>query len=322
MRVLVTGGSGFIGSAVARRLVDRGDHVAAIVRDPARAEPLRELGVGLRVGDLSRTAAIVDAMRGSEAAIHLVGDHRMGTANDRTSMLDANVGTTHRVLDAASIAGLDRLVVVSTVGIFGDTHGRIVDERFRRDLSAGFISFDDETRFLAHRAVEERIATGDPIILVMPGVAYGPDDPSAVGRQLRAAHDGTLRFVSMADVGISAAHVDDVAAGIVAALDRGRIGESYVLGGENTRSIDAMRVAARLGGKNLPRFIMPSVLVRLLSRTPGWMSRAAGLPDDPGESMLAGLGVTHWASSAKAATELGYVPRDLASGLRATFRDG
>lgn len=323
MRVLVTGGTGVIGSAVVRRLVARGDRVAAIVRDPAHAEPLRELGVEVRVGDLSRTAAIVDAMRGSEAAVHLVGDQRVGTtADDRTGMLDANVGTTHRALDAASITGLDRLVVVSTVGIFGDTRGRIVDERFRRDLAAGFISFDDETRFLAHRAAEERVAAGDPIILVMPGVAYGPEDRSEVGRQLRAAHDGTLRFVSMADVGISAAHVDDVAAGIVAALDRGRIGESYVLGGENTRLIDAMRVAARVGGTSLPRFIVPSAMVRLLSRTPGWMSRAAGLPDDPNEAMRAGRGVTHWASSAKAATELGYVPRDLASGLRATFRDG
>lgn len=323
MRVLVTGGAGFIGLSVVRRLVARGDRVVAIVRDMDRATALDDLGVELRTGDLSRTAAIVDAMRGADAAIHLAGDYRIGiAASERPAMLDANVGATHRMLDAASTAGLDRLVVTSTVNVFGDTHGRIVDERFRRDLAEGFLTYYDETKFLAHRAAEERIGGGDPVIIVMPGVTYGPRDHSSVGQQLGAAHRGSLRYVAMADTGISAAHVDDVAAGIVAAVDRGRVGETYVLAGENLRLIDAMRVAARLGGRSLPRLTLPPGLVRLTARTPAPLARAAGLPPDLGEVVRAGLGVTYWASSTKAATELGYVPRDLASGLRALFGDG
>lgn len=323
MRVVVTGATGFIGRSVTRRLAARGDRVVAIVRDPARASELESLGVEIRTGGLDRTAAILDAMRGADAAIHLAGDYRVGIpTRERPAMLDANVGVTHRVLDAASHAALGRIVVISTVNVFGDTHGRIVDERYRRDLAEGFLSYYDETKFLAHRAAEERIAAGDPVVIVQPGVTYGPGDHTALGGQLAGAHAGTLRYTAATDLGISAAHVDDVAGGIVAALDRGRIGEAYIIAGENTRLLDAMRTAARLGGRSLPRLAVPAALVRVGSRAPGPLARAVGLPENLGEVLRASQGVTYWASSAKAATELGYVPRDIASGLRATFGDG
>lgn len=323
MRVFVTGAAGFIGSAVVRRLVGRGDHIVAMVRDPDKTTELADLGVELRRGDLSRTAAIVDAMRGTDAALHIAGMYRVGIpASARPAMHDANVGATHRILDAFATAGLDRLVDVSTINVAGDTHGRIVDERYRRDLSEGFLSYYDETKYLAHRAVQERIGSGARIVIAMPGTAYGPADHSALGEQLRGAHDGTLRYIAQADLGITPVHVDDVAAGIVAALDRGRIGESYFLGGQNVRLRDAMTIAARLGGKRLPRLEIPSALVRLGSYAPAAVARAMGLPDDLREVLRASDGVTYWGSSAKAATELGYAPRDLASGLRAMFDAG
>jgi len=323
MRIFVTGGAGFIGLAVVRRLVQRGDRVMAVVRDPDRATQLADLGVEMRAGDLSRTAAIVDAMRGTDAAIHAAGMYRIGIpAAMRPAMLDANVGVTHRILDAVATAGLDRLVYVSTVNVAGNTKGRIIDERYRRDLSEGFLNYYDETKYLAHRAVRERVDAGAPIVIVMPGVTYGPGDHSGTGQQIRGAYDGSLGYMALADVGISAVYVEDVAAGIVAALDRGRVGESYILGGENTRLRDAMRVAARIGGRSLPRLELPTALIRLGSHAPAPLARAAGLPDDLGEVLRAGLGVTYWASSAKAATELGYRPRDLGTGLRATFDEG
>ena len=323
MRIFVTGGAGFIGLAVVRRLVERGDRVMAVVRDPERATALTDLGVETRAGDLSRTAAIVDAMRGTDAAIHIAGMYRVGIpASMRPAMLDANVGATHRMIDATATAGVERLVYVSTVNVLGNTEGRILDERHRRDLADGFLSYYDETKYLAHRAVRERIDAGLPAVIVMPGVVYGPRDHSGIGEQLRGAHDGTLGYTALSDLGISAVYVEDVAAGIVGALDRGRIGESYILGGENTRLRDAMRVAARIGGKGMPRLELPTALIRIGSKAPAVVARAAGLPDDLGEVLRSSLGVTFWASSAKAATELGYRPRDMASGLRATFDDG
>ena len=322
-RVVVTGGAGFIGGAVVRRLVARGDQVTAIVRDPERAGALADLGVELRRGDLSRTMAIVDAMRGSDAVIHMAGSYRVGIpASERPAMLDANLGSTNRVLDASSTAGLERIVYISTINVFGNTHGRIVDERYRRDMSEGFLTYYDETKFQAHRAVEERIAGGAPIVIAMPGVTYGRGDHSGIGQQLEGAYRGTLPFRGLEEVGISAVYVEDVAAGIVAALDRGRTGESYALGGENTRLGDAMTVAARLGGHPLPRLVLPTAVLRLAAAMPQAVARAAGQPDDLGEVLRSSIGVTYWASSAKAASELGYTPRDLASGLRAAFGDG
>jgi dihydroflavonol-4-reductase len=320
MRVFVTGGAGFIGEAVVRRLMARGDRVTAVVRDPERAQPLAEMGVDLRQGDLSRTAGIVDAMRGTDAAIHLAGMYRVGIpASERPAMHEANVGATHRVLDAFATAGLDRLVAISTINVAGNTHGRIVDERYRRDLSEGFLSYYDETKFLAHRAVQERIGAGGRIVIAQPGTTYGPNDHSSIGQQLQGAYDGTLRYIAVGDLGISPVYVDDVAAGIVAALDRGRIGESYFLGGQNMRLRDAMQVAARLGGRTLPRLEIPTPYIRLGSRAPARLARAFGFPENLGEVARSSIGVTFWGSSAKAATELGYGPRDLASGLRATF---
>jgi dihydroflavonol-4-reductase len=323
MRVFVTGGAGFIGGAVVRRLVGRGDRVTAVVRDPGRSEALAELGVDLRQGDLSRTAAIVDAMRGTDAAIHLAGSYRVGIpASERPQMHDANVGVTHRVLDAFATAGLDRLVATSTLNVAGNTHGRIVDEKYRRDLTEGFLSYYDETKFVSHRAVQERIGSGARIVIAMPGTTYGPDDHSAIGVQLDGAYHGTLHYLALADLGVSPAYVDDVAAGIVAALDRGRIGESYFLGGQNMRLRDAMAVAARLGGHSLPRLEIPTAMLRIGAKSPAFLARGLGFPDDLGEVLRSSLGVTYWGSSAKAATELGYQPRDLASGLRATFDAG
>jgi dihydroflavonol-4-reductase len=323
MRVFVTGGNGFIGRAVVRRLVDRGDRVTALVRDPGRAELLAELGVDLRHGDLSRTAAIVDTMRGTDVAIHAAGSYRVGIpARERPEMHDANVGATLRMLDAFATAGLDRLVVVSTINAVGNTHGRIVDERYRRDLGEGFLSYYDETKYLAHRAAQERIGAGGRIVIAMPGATYGPGDHSAIGQQLKAAHDGTLRYLVLGDLGISPVFVNDVAAGIVAALDRGRIGESYMLGGQNMRLRDVLAAAARIGGRGLPRLEIPDGFLRLAARTPAVVATAFGFPEDIGEVVRSGFGVTYWGSSAKSATELGYAPRDLASGLRATFDAG
>ncbi len=323
MNVLVTGGAGFIGGAVVRQLVARGDRVVAIVRKPDRARALHDLGVEVRGGDLTRVPAIVDAMRGCDAVIHLAGDYRVGiTASERPAMLEANLGSTNRVLDAVAISGIARMIHASTVNVFGDTEGRIVEERYRRDLADGFLSAYDETKFLAHRAVEERIGTGLPVVIAMIGVTYGPGDHSSISAELRSAYLGTAPVIFVGDTGISAVYVEDVAAGLLGALDRGRIGEAYILAGENVRLRDAMAVAARVGGKGRPRLEVPSALIRLGSHVPAFLARAAGFPDDLGEVARSTLGVTYWASSAKAATELGYRPRDLASGIRAAFGEG
>ena len=170
-RVLVTGAAGFIGRAVVRRLRSRGDEVVAIVRDPARAAALEPIGARLLVSDLGSKAAIRDAMAGCDGVVHLAGSYRVGIRpSERPAMYEANVAVTARVLDAAIEAGLPRIVAVSTANVLGDTNGVVVNETHRRDPADGFLSYYDETKVLAHRLAEARIADGAPVLIAMPGV--------------------------------------------------------------------------------------------------------------------------------------------------------
>jgi dihydroflavonol-4-reductase len=136
-------------------------------------------------------------------------------------MWDANVGTTTRILDAAEAAGTPRVVYVSTVNVFGNTHGRIVDETYRRDLGEGFLSWYDETKYGAHEVAEGRIAVGAPIVIAMPSQVYGPGDRTGFGEQVRLAYEGRLPYRAVDGVRIGLVHSVDLAAGILAALDRG-----------------------------------------------------------------------------------------------------
>ena len=234
-------------------------------------------------------------------------------------MYDANVGTTHRVLGAAIETGVPRVVHVSTVNAFGNTRGKIVDETYQRDVTKGFLSYYDETKYLAHVAARELADSGAPIVIAMPGTTYGPDDHSQAGAQLRQAFEGRLRVTAMTDVGISPAHVDDVAGAIVAMLSQGRVGEAYILAGRNMRLSEALEIAAKVGGHAPPRITVPMGFLRALVRLGPVASKLLGLPPNFGEVVSAADGVTYWASSAKASLKLGYAPRDLESGIRDSF---
>ena len=315
MRVVLTGGAGFVGGAVARALRGRGDDVVALVRDPGRSASLGEIGAELIANDLSDVAALVEALHAADAVIHAAGTYRVGIRkSERGAMWDANVGTTTRVLDAAEAAGTKRIVYVSTVNAFGNTHGKVVDEDYRRDLGEGFLSWYDETKYGAHEVAEQRIAAGAPIVIAMPSQVYGPGDHSAFGEQLTQAHAGKLPYRALDDVGVGLVHVDDLAAGIVAALDRGEIGRSYILSGPTTTLADATALAATIGGRKLPGLRLPTGLLRALAP-------AGALIGQPNlrEVISASAGVTYWATAARAEEELGFKARPIEDGLRDTF---
>jgi nucleoside-diphosphate-sugar epimerase len=313
--VFVTGAAGFIGSRVVTQLRERGDEVVAMVRDPASATDLGEAGAQVVEGDLGSDDVIRAAMGGADAVIHLAGSYRVGIpASERPHMYDANVTVTQRVLDVAIALAIPRIVAISTVNAFGNTHGRVADETYRRDLGEGFLSYYDETKYLAYVATEARAEAGAPIVTVQPGTVYGRKDHSGIGAQLKAAFDGKAPYVAFGELGISPTYVDDLAAGIIAALDRGRIGEAYVMSGQNMAMRDAMRIAAKAGGHKPPRLSIPTTVLRIGARLAPSAGAAFGLPPDLREIVRSAAGVTFWASSTKAATELGYATRDLATG--------
>jgi nucleoside-diphosphate-sugar epimerase len=322
MQVVVTGAAGFIGQAVVRQLRARNDEVTAPVRDPGTAEALRELGCTLLEADLATISpdALTDLIRGAEAVVHLAGSYRVGIPeSEHAPMFAANVVATRTLLDASVAAGVPRIVYVSTVNVFGDTRGAVVDETYQRPQPPAFVSYYDETKYLAHRAAEERIAAGAPIIIAMPGMVYGPGDHSQVGGVIRQAMTGTLRVLTAADLGGSLVHIEDAAAGILLVLDRGVIGQSYVLGGEITTMRELVRRAAAIAGRQPPRLTTPSWMLQAMVPVSALLGPlfgpALGTEPNLAEIVRSSDGVTFWASSEKAKRELGYAPRDLEAGL-------
>jgi nucleoside-diphosphate-sugar epimerase len=289
--------------------------VVALVRDPRRAAHLAELGAELVESDLSDVAQLTRHLEAADALVHAAGSYRVGVRkSERGAMWDANVGTTTRILDAAEAAATPRIVYVSTVGVNGNTRGAVVDETHRRDLAEGFLSWYDETKYGAHEVVEQRIRAGAPVVIALPSQVYGPGDHSQVGSVLRRASLGRLRATALDEAGLGFVHVDDGARGIVAALDAGRAGESYVLSGPTMRLADAIAIAAAVNGHRRPRFRIPTAVLRVVAPAATLLGMA-----NLGEMISAGTGVTHWASSAKAERELGFRPRSVEEGFRDTF---
>jgi nucleoside-diphosphate-sugar epimerase len=322
MRLFLTGGTGFIGARVALQLRERGDDVVALVRTRARANGLRALGCTLVEGKLTSVDGLARAMDGCEGVLHVAGSYKVGIpASERPAMYEANVTGTERVLDAAVHAGIPRTVYVSTVNVFGNTRGVVVDETYRRP-GDDFLSYYDETKFRAHLAAEERIEDGAPVVIAMPGGVYGPGDHSEVGSLIEQLRNGKLRMRTFPEMGMNLAHVDDIAAGIVLVFDRGSLGESYVVGGEITRLGDLLEVVGRLSGRRVPRFTMPVWMMKGAIPAGPLIGKAMGTGPNLRELISAGAGVTYWATDAKARKELGYTSRDLETGIGQTIDAG
>jgi dihydroflavonol-4-reductase len=320
VRAFVTGATGFIGGKMAAILRGRGDEVVALVRSPGKAGALRDLGCELVEGGLGDVDAIAKAMAGADAVFHVAGDYRVGITRDECAeMHAANVDGTRAVLQAAHDAGVARSVYVSTVGVFGNTHGELVDETFRRDESKGFLSCYDETKYRAHLVAEEFIAAGDPVIIAAPGGVYGPDDHSPMGTLIEMARKGRMKWAPFGDLGITVAHVDDIARGVVDAHDRGRPGEFYVLAGPAKTQLQIATAVTELVGRKPPRGNLPPALIKMAIPFGPLVGRAMGLGTNIREMIRASEGVTYWATADKAKAEIGWNPRPLDQGLRDTF---
>jgi dihydroflavonol-4-reductase len=323
MRIFLTGGTGFIGGRVAAKLRERGDEVVALVRSPDKAARLRELGCELLQGDLSDTAAIRSGLEGADACIHGAAIYKVGIPKkERGPMYESNVRGTENVLDAAIEAGVGRIVYVSTVGIFGNTKEQVVDETYQRDEREGFLSCYDETKYRSHQIAKDRIAKGAPIVIVQPGGVYGPGDHSELGNFIEQTRTGKLRAKVFPEMGFNLVYVDDVAEGILLALDKGQVGESYVLGGEVARMQDLIAKTAELSGKKVPKATLPPALMKISAPLGPVVGPIMGFPPNFGEAIKASEGVTYWAKHDKAVRELGYSPRDLETGLKQTIDAG
>jgi dihydroflavonol-4-reductase len=319
VKVFVTGGTGFIGGAVVRQLRGRGDEVVCLVRNPAKATAVVELGCETVAGDLSDVEAIRDGMEGCDAVIHAAAIYEVGIpASQRQAMRDANVGGTERVLGAARDAKIAKVVYVSTVGVFGDTGGKVVDEAYEHPAK-DFTSCYEETKWEAHQVAKRLIVEGLPCVIVQPGGVYGPGDTSSIGELLNQFLAGKMPLLPFPELGICLSHVEDIAAGILLGLDKGRPGEAYVISGPATTVREAIETVAKVSGRKAPKHAMPVPLMKAMIPIGPLVGKLMGQPPNLRELISSADGVTFWASYDKAKRELGYEPRGLEAGLRATL---
>jgi nucleoside-diphosphate-sugar epimerase len=321
VKAFVTGGTGFIGEHLVRRLRERGDEVVALVRNPGRAATLRKLGCELVEGDLSSVDAIKRGAEGADSVFHAAAMYKVGIPKaEREAMYDANVHGTERVLDAAVDAGAARIVYVSTVNVFGNTRGKVVDETYERP-GDDFLSCYDETKYRAHQVALDRIEKGAPITIVQPGGVYGPGDHSEIGNIIEQTRTGKLKLKMFPETGFNMVHVEDVAEGILLAHDNGEPGEAYVLGGEITTMGDLVDRVAAIEGRKGPKRSMPALLVKASAPAGPLLGKLMGFPPNFRELISASNNVTYWARDDKARQRLDYRPRSLEVGLRETLSE-
>jgi nucleoside-diphosphate-sugar epimerase len=278
-----------------------------------------DLGCEIASGDLGDERAIREGMSGCDAVIHAAAIYEVGIpASQREAMHDANVGGTERVLGAALELKIPKVVYVSTVGVFGNTHGKVVDESYEHPAE-DFTSCYEKTKWEAHQVAKRLIDEGLPCVIVQPGGVYGPGDTSSIGELLNQFLAGKMPLLPFPELGICLSHVEDIAAGILLGLDKGNPGEAYVISGPKTTVREAIGVVAEVSGKKAPKRALPTALMKAMIPIGPLVGKMMGQPPNLRELISSADGVTFWASYEKAHRELGYEPRGLELGLRQTL---
>ena len=310
MTVLVTGASGFVGSAVVRQLLARGERVRVLVRPASDRRNVSGLAVEIVEGDLRQASSLAAACAGCSALYHVAADYRLWTRDPR-ELYASNVEGTRNLMRAALGAGIPRIVYtssVATLGLHGD--GSPASEDSPVGL-ANMIGHYKRSKFLAERAVDELVAReGLPAVIVNPSTPIGPHDvkPTPTGRMIRDAAAG--RIPAYVDTGLNLVHVEDVARGHLLAFEHGQVGRRYILGGEDMALRDILAAIARHAGRRPPRVRLPrSALypVAMVAEAWAWVTRS----DEP-QVTLDGLRMSRkkmFFDSGRARRELGYTAR-------------
>jgi dihydroflavonol-4-reductase len=313
---LVTGASGFVGSAVVRALVRRGEPVRAMVRSSSRLRLLEGLPVQVVIGDLADPRTCEAAVKGCRALFHVAADYRLWVA-EPAPMYRTNVEGTRALLSAAGDAGVARIVHTSSVATLGSRPDRLPADETTPATLAGMIGHYKRSKFLAEEAARELAQAGLPIVIVNPSAPIGPGDarPTPTGRVVLEAARG--RMPAYVDTGLNVVHVDDVAQGHLLAFERGRVGERYILGGDNLPLGEMLATIARLVGRKPPRWRLPATAVLPVAFVAEALARL-GVGAEPfvtrdGVRMARKL---MYFTSAKAERELGYRSRPAEEALR------
>jgi len=316
MKYFITGATGFIGGRLARQLRKAGHEVIAVVRNPAKAQDLAQLGVTLHQGDVTEKESMRSPMTGVDGVFHVAGWYKVGV-RDKSQAYAINVEGTRNVLELMKELKISKGVYTSTLAVNSDTHGVEADENYH--FNGKHISVYDQTKAEAHDVAVKMIKDGLPLVIVQPGLVYGPGDTSSVRVSLIQYLKKQLPVMPK-QTAFSWAHVDDIAHAHWLAMEKGKVGESYNICGPTYTFTNALEVAKEITGVRLPMAV-PAGMIRVMSAMMVVFDKFIPVPESyTSEGLRVIAGVTYIGTNSKAKHELGYDPRPLKEGLTETLQ--
>ncbi|MBV9385852.1 MAG: NAD-dependent epimerase/dehydratase family protein [Chroococcidiopsidaceae cyanobacterium CP_BM_ER_R8_30] len=260
MKALVTGASGFTGSHLVRALEQQGNFVVGLVRQSSNLARLKDCHLQLVYGDITDQNALRSAMNQVDTVFHTAAYVELGIVNER-EMERVNLAGTQAVLEVAQSMGVSKVIYCSTVGVFGDTGTQVVDETFKR-TQTDFSSAYDRTKYQAQQLVDQFAANGLFIVSLLPSGIFGPDDPH-FRPVLQQFLKGRLKLWAGGDRITGIVHVDDLAAAMLLAAEKGKSGEHYIISAGELTTREMFELLSQETGLPVPREA-PQSLVRLV----------------------------------------------------------
>jgi dihydroflavonol-4-reductase len=309
MTTLVTGATGFVGSAVARTLAARGHDLRLLTRASSDRRNLAGLQAEVVTGDLTDTQSLQRAAAGCKFVVHVAADYRFWVP-DPQAMLRANVDGALAMVRAAADAGAERIVHCSSVAALGQIGDGTPADEMTPTNEADFVGIYKRSKYLAERAVLDLAQRQSlPVVVVNPSSPVGPRDikPTPTGKMILDSAAG--RVPAYIDTGLNIVHVDDVAEGHVLALEKGRVGERYVLGGQNMLLKDILGLVAEVAHRRPPFVRLPEAVVWPAAFVMEKLAGMTGIVPMMTRDHLKMARKKMFYSSAKAMSELGYQPR-------------
>jgi dihydroflavonol-4-reductase len=319
-KVFVTGATGFVGSHLVWKLREQGDEVRCLVRRPSKAGWLQEIGAKIVAGDVTNRVSMRTAMRDCDCVYHLAALTGAGHSPKRVTRLEKiNVIGTRNVLSLAHNIGVPKIVYASSAAVLGDTQGVWADEGFtpRGQFSSPYL---DSKRRAHYEVVLPLIAEGAPVMVIMPGLVYGPDATGAIGQLFDKYIQRRLRMIVGGEALYTWVYVDDLAQGYLQAASRGCVGESYILTGPALSIKGLLQQLESLCHIPAPRIVANGTVKQVAASTLAGLSKV--LPFATGahaERLKAFSKGTYLVKSEKARRQLGWDPRPLEEGLQSTL---
>jgi len=260
MKALVTGANGFTGSHLVKALQQRGDSVVGLVRNSSNLTRLKNTGIKLISGDITDLNALRQAMQDVDTVFHTAAFVELGLV-DAAEMERVNVEGTQAVLEIAKEMEISKMVYCSTIGIYGDTKGEVIDETFKR-TQQNFSSAYDSTKYKAQQLVDNYTVNGLPVVSVMPSGILGADDPH-FGPVFKLFLQGKLKFWVGGDRITGVVHVDDLVNAMILAAEKGEPGEHYIISAGELPSREMFEIISKQTGVSTPAEV-PQPVVRVV----------------------------------------------------------